>query len=93
MVVITKPKKGVGLLRERACRWHQRCSFASNGDFGTSRLGDYILRDLVPAKQVVRPERLTFRLEARTTLAVFIRFDGLFAGKVVIGLNQSLLRP
>jgi hypothetical protein len=48
---------------------------------------------LAPEKQVVRPERLTFRLEVRTALAVFIRFDGLFAGKVGIGMNQSLLRP
>src|SRR6266849_4469040 len=40
-------EKRVGLLRKRACRWHQRCSFAPNGDFGTSRFkGNYILRDL-----------------------------------------------
>ena len=46
--------KSVGLLRERTCRWHQSCSFASDGDFGMSRFkGNYILRDLTRLRKVV----------------------------------------
>ena len=41
-------EKRVGVFRERACRWRQRCSFAPNGDFGISRFkGNHILRDLM----------------------------------------------
>ena len=50
-------EKRVGLLRERACRWHQCWSFAPNGDFGTSRFqGNYILRDLTRLRKVVPVE-------------------------------------
>src|SRR5882757_1666362 len=40
-----EPKKSVGLLRERACRWHQCCSFAPDGDFGCP-VSKAIIRDL-----------------------------------------------
>jgi len=39
--------KSLGPFNERACRWHQSCSFAPDGDFGMSRFkGNYILRHL-----------------------------------------------
>src|SRR6266481_6037048 len=53
----SETEKRVGLLRERACRWHQCWSFAPNGDFGTSRFqGNYILRDLTRLRKVVPVE-------------------------------------
>jgi hypothetical protein len=44
---VVRTEKSVGLLRERACRWHQCCSFALDGDFGCPVFkGNYIIRDL-----------------------------------------------
>src|SRR6185437_12053331 len=62
-------EKRVGLLGARACRWHQCCSIALNGDFGTSRFkGNYILRHLTRLRnRWLRPKvRLAYCPEAAT---------------------------
>ena len=61
--MVVRTEKSVGLLRECACRWHQCCSFAPDGDFGCSRFkGNYILRDLTRLRnRWFRPKvRLTY---------------------------------
>src|SRR6266404_2848772 len=77
-------EKRVGLLRERACRWHQCWSFAPNGDFGTSRFkGNYILRDLT------RLRNSWFRPKTRLAYVRRRRLRLLGMSGVGGGLNRS----
>ena len=63
--MVVRTEKSVGLLRESACRWHQYCSFAPDGDFGCP-VSRAIIRDLTCLRNSNKMHNVSNWLEPET---------------------------
>jgi hypothetical protein len=62
--MVVRTEKSVGILRERACRWHQWCSFAPGRRFRLSRFkGIYIIRNLTRLRNSIKNDNVSNWLE------------------------------